>query len=137
MSRTISASERETIALGRDLARTVRTGDVVLLSGPLGAGKTAFVRGIAEGLGCNPDAVSSPTFTLIQEYQGPVSLQHVDLYRLTPPEVDDLGLEELLEDNVVAVEWADRWANPPAGAIQVVIAPLGDDLRAITILRPS
>ena len=68
----------------------------MLLSGPLGAGKTAFVRGLAEALGGDPAAVSSPTFTIVQEYSGRVLLEHIDLYRLTPVEVDDLGLDDLM-----------------------------------------
>ena len=83
-----TVSEAETEAAGATLAATLAPGDVVLLDGPLGAGKTAFVRGMARGLGATPADVSSPTFTLLQEYAGPVPLFHADLYRLTPPEVD-------------------------------------------------
>ncbi|HEX5070906.1 MAG TPA: tRNA (adenosine(37)-N6)-threonylcarbamoyltransferase complex ATPase subunit type 1 TsaE [Vicinamibacterales bacterium] len=127
-----TASESETIALGRDLGATLGPGAVVLLSGSLGAGKTAFVRGLAEGLGCDPATVSSPTFTLIQEYAGRVTLQHIDLYRLSPAEVEDLGLEELTTQAVLAVEWPDRWhAAPPA--VNVTIESTGGDGRRITI----
>ena len=133
MSRVHStSSETDTIALGRELGATLGPGAVVLLSGSLGAGKTAFVRGLAEGLGCDPSAVSSPTFTIIQEYAGPVTLQHVDLYRLTPGEVDDLGLEELMTDAVLAVEWPDRWLAAPV-AIEVTIDSTGGDTRRVTI----
>ena len=127
-----SVSEAETIEIGRTFAQELRAGDVVLLSGPLGAGKTAFVRGLAEGLGCNLDAVSSPTFTIVQEYAGPVPVQHVDLYRLSPDEVDDLGLEDLLEGAVMAVEWPDRWRHPPVGARPIAIEPLDGNTRRIT-----
>jgi tRNA threonylcarbamoyladenosine biosynthesis protein TsaE len=127
-----SFSEADTIAAGCELGRTLRPGAVVLLSGSLGAGKTAFVRGLAEGLGCDTSAVSSPTFTIVQEYPGPVPLWHVDLYRLTPPEVDDLGLDELATDGVLAVEWPDRWRTSPP-AIHVTIAMTGDDGREITL----
>ena len=130
-----TASEAETAAVGRDLAAELRIGDVVLLSGPLGAGKTAFVRGLAEGLGCDPGDVSSPTFTIVQEYAGKTTLQHVDLYRLTPVETDDLGLEELMSGAVVAIEWPDRWREPPPGAVHVTITPEGHDRRAIVIAR--
>jgi tRNA threonylcarbamoyladenosine biosynthesis protein TsaE len=126
-----TSSEAETIAAGRDLGRTLGPGDVVLLTGSLGAGKTAFVRGLAEGLGCDTAGVSSPTFTIIQEYPGPVPLQHVDLYRLTPPEVDELGLDEIATGGVLAVEWPDRWRMPLPG-ISVTIAMTGGDGREIT-----
>jgi tRNA threonylcarbamoyladenosine biosynthesis protein TsaE len=106
---------------------------VVLLAGPLGAGKTAFVRGLAAGLGCDPDEVSSPTFTIVQEYRGPVTLQHVDLYRLSPEEVDDLALEDLLEDAVMAVEWPDRWRRAPADAVRVGLVVVGPTTREIEI----
>lgn len=134
---TRTTSEAETIDAGRRLGVGLRAGDVVLLEGPLGAGKTAFVRGIAEGLGCDPDAVSSPTFTIVQEYSGRLTLQHVDLYRLTPPEVDDLALEELGEGQVVAVEWPDRWVQAPPDATRVRLTPEPDDSREIVIERPG
>jgi tRNA threonylcarbamoyladenosine biosynthesis protein TsaE len=130
-----SQSEQDTVRAGRDLAADVRAGDVVLLSGALGAGKTAFVRGLAEGLGANPDDVSSPTFTIVQEYRGRVLLQHADLYRLSSREVDDLALEELLEDAVLAVEWSERWNSPPAGSIRVSIEGGAGDQRTIAISR--
>ena len=134
MSQTLlTASEAETIAAGRNVGRDLQPGAVVLLSGPLGAGKTAFVRGLAEGLGCDPNAVSSPTFTISQEYRGPVTLQHVDLYRLAPAEVDDLGLDDLFEDQIAAVEWSERWHEAPANAVRVSIESLGGDARRITV----
>ncbi len=107
-----------------------------LVTGPLGAGKTAFARGLAAGLGCDLAGVSSPTFTIIQEYPGPVRLQHVDLYRLSPAEVDDLLLEDLMDDSVMAVEWPDRWLRAPANAIRVQIVPIGDNERRLTIAGP-
>jgi tRNA threonylcarbamoyladenosine biosynthesis protein TsaE len=130
-----TASEDETVAAGRELGRQLSAGAVLLLAGPLGAGKTAFVRGLAAGLGCDPDEVSSPTFAIVQEYRGPVTLQHVDLYRLSPEEVDDLALEDLLEDAVMAVEWPDRWRRAPADAIRVTLAVTGPSTREITIVR--
>ena len=130
-----SNSEADTMQIGREAAAGLRPGDVVLLDGPLGAGKTAFVRGLAEGLQCDPAAVSSPTFTIVQEYAGAIVLQHVDLYRLGPAEVDDLGLEDLGTDSVVAVEWPDRWRAAPARATKVRLEPLGGDRRRITIQR--
>jgi tRNA threonylcarbamoyladenosine biosynthesis protein TsaE len=130
-------SESETSAIGRDLARSLSAGAVVLLSGDLGAGKTAFVRGLAEGLGIDPGAVSSPTFTLIQEYRGGrLPLHHVDLYRLQPIEVDDLGLEELtLEGGVTAIEWPDRLPRAFTEAVRVRIDHGDGDTRSIQIDR--
>jgi tRNA threonylcarbamoyladenosine biosynthesis protein TsaE len=103
-------SEEETAAVGRELAATLSAGDVLLLYGDLGAGKTAFVRGLAEGLGVSREEVSSPTFTLIQEYRGGrLTLFHVDLYRIEDPrEFDELGLDEIAVDGVLAIEWADK-----------------------------
>jgi tRNA threonylcarbamoyladenosine biosynthesis protein TsaE len=130
-----TSTEAETSAAGESLGRTLRPGDVVLLYGDLGAGKTAFVRGLARGLGADPDDVSSPTFTLVQEYAGPsVTLFHVDLYRLEPPEIDDLGLEDLVSgEGVVAIEWAERWSGRPSDVTEVTIEETGDDRRRIRI----
>jgi tRNA threonylcarbamoyladenosine biosynthesis protein TsaE len=133
--RTTTHSEAETVAAGRALARDVGPDAVILLEGTLGAGKTAFVRGLAEGLGCDPDDVSSPTFTIVQEYRGPITLEHVDLYRLSAEEVDDLALEDLMEGRVLAVEWPDRWRRAPVDAVRVRIAVTGGDDREITITR--
>jgi tRNA threonylcarbamoyladenosine biosynthesis protein TsaE len=133
-----SVGEEATIAAGEKFAETLSPGAVVLLYGQLGAGKTAFVRGLARGLGAAEDDVSSPTFTIIQEYAAPaVTLYHVDLYRLDPPEIDDLGLEELVGgEGIVAIEWADRWRARPDDAIEVTIEDRGDDRREIRISNP-
>jgi tRNA threonylcarbamoyladenosine biosynthesis protein TsaE len=133
MSTIVTASEQETEAAGEAMGRRLSAGAVVLLTGPLGAGKTAFARGLAAGLGCALDGVSSPTFTIIQEYAGSVPLQHVDLYRLSAAEVDDLLLEDLLDEGVMAVEWPDRWRRAPAHAIRIDIEPAGDTRRRIVI----
>jgi tRNA threonylcarbamoyl adenosine modification protein YjeE len=109
-------------------------GDWVLLFGSLGAGKTAFVRGIAAGLGVAGGEVSSPTFTLIQEYTGRLRLYHVDLYRLAGDETDEIGLEELgSAGGVVAVEWAEKLRSPVQGAVTVYLRDLGGDRREIVI----
>ena len=130
----VSGSEQETFALGQRLAATLAPGSFVLLHGDLGAGKTAFVRGLAAGLGAEPTEVSSPTFVLIQHYRGRLPLTHVDLYRLdSGPAVDDLGLEELASEGVVAIEWAERLPRPLAGSVTVKIEDLGGDQRRITI----
>jgi len=130
-----SRSEADTTRVARELAATLRGGDVVLLYGDLGAGKTAFVRGLAEGLGAARDDVSSPTFTLIQEYRGGrLPLFHVDLYRLNDPrEVDDLGLDEIAVDGVMAIEWADRLTSKPEKWIAVWFEHGDEDTRLIRI----
>ena len=130
-----TASETETSQAGEALGRTLRAGDVVLLYGDLGAGKTAFVRGMARGIGANPDEVTSPTFTIVQEYAGPsATLYHVDLYRLDGPEIDDLGLEDLVSgDGIVAIEWAERWTGRPDDAIEVTLEDISDERRAIAL----
>ena len=134
MMRTIvTNSEGETVAAGRDLAARIDVGTVVLLHGELGAGKTVLVRGIAEGLGVSPDDVSSPTFTLIQEYRGRIPLYHVDLYRLAAVEADDLGLEELCQTGVVAVEWAEKWVRPAGRIVDIRLEDLGGSQRRLLI----
>jgi tRNA threonylcarbamoyladenosine biosynthesis protein TsaE len=131
----VTGSEAETSATGEELARGLPPGAVVLLSGDLGAGKTAFVRGLAAGLGIDPELVSSPTFTLIQEYRGGrLPLHHVDLYRLRSIEVDDLGLDELtLGGGVTAIEWPDRLPRELLSAIHVHIEHGDGETRTIRI----
>lgn len=134
----ITSTEQETTDAGVTLGRRLRPGDVVLLYGDLGAGKTAFVRGLAHGIGANPDDVSSPTFTIVQEYAGETAtLYHVDLYRLEPAEIDDLGLEDLVSgDGIVAIEWAERWRGRPSDAIDVTLTDVGDERRRIAVTGP-
>jgi tRNA threonylcarbamoyladenosine biosynthesis protein TsaE len=130
----VTHSEAETAAVGREMAATLRAGDVLLLSGDLGAGKTAFVRGLAEGLGIDPDIVSSPTFTLIHEYRGGrLTLYHADLYRLERAATEDLGLEEFgVADGVLAIEWPDRLSHAIDGARAVHIDIVDEATRRIT-----
>lgn len=130
-----SNSEDETRAIASRLAASLKPGDVLLLSGDLGAGKTAFVRGLAEGLLINMDEVTSPTFTLVHEYRGGrLPLIHVDLYRLDRADLDEIGLDEdLAATGVIAVEWAERMTRVLPGAITVRIADLGGDRRQIRI----
>ena len=134
----ITANEAETSAAGEVLGRDLKPGDVVLLFGDLGAGKTAFVRGMARGIGADPNDVSSPTFTIVQEYAGrSATLYHVDLYRLESAEIDDLGLDDLVSsDGIVAIEWAERWKGRPDDVTEVRLEHRGEDRRAIDI-RPG
>ena len=131
-----SQSEDDTRQIARVLATRLPPRAVVLLFGDLGAGKTAFVRGLVEGAGGEADEVSSPTFVLIQEYGGPRPVFHVDLYRLRGPEVAEFE-EELADllarDGIVAVEWADRLTRPMPGAVHVRIDDRGGDARVIRI----
>jgi tRNA threonylcarbamoyladenosine biosynthesis protein TsaE len=139
MTPIVTVSEAETSRVGRGFAARLVPGATILLEGELGAGKTAFVRGIAEGLGIDPAEVSSPTFTLVQEYRGGrLPLYHVDLYRLNTLEVGDLGLDdEAMEAGVVAIEWPDRLPRTPPGAIRVRIAHGDGDRRTITLDEPA
>jgi tRNA threonylcarbamoyladenosine biosynthesis protein TsaE len=126
-----------TTAFGRRLAELLFPGAVVALVGPLGAGKTYLVRAIAEGLGvADGRAVSSPTFVLIQEYQGRLPIYHFDAYRLrTEGEFFDLGAHEYFEGNgVCLVEWADRVAGClPAEHLRVTIEVTGEQSRRVLV----
>jgi tRNA threonylcarbamoyladenosine biosynthesis protein TsaE len=112
---TVDATE----ALGRRVGRLAAPGDVIALTGELGAGKTAFVRGLAEGLDVPPHLVASPTFTMVAEYPGRLPLYHVDLYRLEPGAADLAALREYVYGHgVTAIEWCDRL---PAGALDACL----------------
>ncbi len=139
-SRTVfSLSEDETLDLGRGLGRVLKGGELLLLEGDLGYGKTVFARGIALALGIAPEEVSSPSFTLVHEYTGGrVPLFHIDLYRLESPdeEAGALGIEEILAvGGVVLVEWGERL--PPflkRGATTIRFHDVGEGSRRIEIL---
>lgn len=107
----ISQQVAETLCLGERLGRQLRGGEVIALIGQLGTGKTHFIKGLSEGLDIDhPDEVTSPTFTLINEYSGRLDLYHIDAYRLeTPAQLEALGFDEMCRrGGVVVVEWADR-----------------------------
>jgi tRNA threonylcarbamoyladenosine biosynthesis protein TsaE len=131
----LSHSEEETAAVARQLAAQLAAGAVLLLSGDLGAGKTAFVRGLAQGLGVDPEEVSSPTFTLVHEYRGGrLTLFHADLYRLDRADTEDLGLQDAdVAAGVLAVEWPERLGRPLTGATRVSIEIAGENDRTIKI----
>jgi tRNA threonylcarbamoyladenosine biosynthesis protein TsaE len=129
---TITSSPAETEAAGEKFGRELRQGDLVLLAGDLGAGKTTFVRGVARGAGSSAH-VASPTFQLVRVYAGPLQIAHVDLYRLeVGSELEDLGLEELLDQGAVLVEWGDRLET--IGAL-LAIEHLGGDRRHLRLVR--
>lgn len=134
-----SLSEEETEALGARLARSLRAGDLVLLEGDLGLGKTVFVRGVAAELGVPPEDVSSPSFTLVQEYRGgSMPVFHIDLYRLeSAEEVGTLGLEDILGGGGLAlVEWGERL--PPFYRRECTVVRFydrGEGARQIEIVR--
>jgi tRNA threonylcarbamoyladenosine biosynthesis protein TsaE len=131
-----TASEAETIALGRELAQSFPRRAAVLLIGNLGAGKTTLAKGIVEGLGAaDPDEVSSPTFTLIHEHGGG-RVYHIDLYRLEEPrQVATLGLDEIFDrEAVVLVEWGERFPQlMPEQRIEIRLRASGDDEREIEV----
>jgi tRNA threonylcarbamoyladenosine biosynthesis protein TsaE len=131
----VTTSEGETAAVAETLAATLVRGSVVLLAGDLGAGKTAFVRGLAAGLGIDPGEVSSPTFTLVHEYRGGrLVLYHVDLYRIDRAATEDLGLEEMgVGDGVLAIEWPDRLTHPLPDATAVRIGIVDETTRRISV----
>ena len=114
-----AATVEDTEAIGRRVGTLAAPGDVIALTGELGAGKTAFVRGLAAGLGVPAHMVASPTFTMVAEYRGRVPLYHLDLYRLAPGGVDALAIREYaFGAGVTAIEWADRL---PAGALDAYL----------------
>jgi len=134
--RIITQSDQETIAFGRRLGSCLMPGDVVALAGELGSGKTWLAKGIALGLGISPDTVvTSPSFALVNEYQGRMTLFHMDIYRLESlSEFISAGLEEYLESGeVVVLEWADRWPQIlPERNIKVELRILDDHRREMT-----
>jgi tRNA threonylcarbamoyladenosine biosynthesis protein TsaE len=134
--KVITRSEAQTRARGEALAGSLRPGDVVLLFGDLGMGKTVFARGLARGLGVSDEHVRSPSFTLVNRYAGRHTVYHVDLYRIDrADELRELGLEEILGgDGVTVVEWAERLGPyRPERAVVVRLADRGGDVREITI----
>lgn len=137
----LSHSTQETEAIGEELAQKLRGGDVLAFTGSLGMGKTAFTRGLARGLGCR-GRVTSPTFTIVNEYEGAIPLFHFDMYRLgSSDELFDIGWDDyLVRGGVCAVEWSERVADAlPEGTIFVDIArgTEGEDSRVITVTGGS
>jgi tRNA threonylcarbamoyladenosine biosynthesis protein TsaE len=133
----ISHSEEATFEIARELGASLKSPAHILLHGDLGAGKTLFAKGLAVGLGvAHPEDVTSPTFTLINEYRGRAKIYHIDLYRIETGELEGLGLEELFDDPdaIVIIEWAERlgeFATP--GAIRVFLSWVDDHSRKIVL----
>ena len=133
----VSNSEQETYSFAKKLAESLPTPAHVLLYGELGAGKTVFAKGLADGFGVNEaDEVTSPTFTLINQYSGRVRIYHIDLYRIETGALDGLGLEEIFEDPnaAVIVEWAERLGSfETPGAIRAFLSYIDDHSRRIDL----
>jgi len=138
----ISNSPEETLRLGKSLGSSLGAGDIVLLFGDLGAGKTNFTQGICNGLEMDKNSyVRSPTFTLINEYPGRLPIYHIDLYRIeTQEDIYSLGLEEILFDQgVTIIEWAEKLRSPKKSLmlniqerLEINIKIIGDDQREFT-----
>lgn len=131
----ISGSERQTIELGKKIAKACSSGAVVSLRGPLGSGKTILVKGIAEALGID-EAIISPSFTLVQEYEGTVPLHHLDLYRIDDnEEFESIGGEELLyNDGITVIEWGEKIETLlPSHTVFVTIEIIDNESRRITV----
>ncbi len=131
----IASNEEATEGLGYRLASLFQAGDVIALYGELGAGKTCLVRGLAEGLGAEKVLVSSPSFSLINEYPGTLPLFHMDCYRLgLEEEIQELGLEEYFDGpGVSIIEWAERIRNLPEERLEISISILDEFRRRIEI----
>ena len=137
----ISTSEEQTLEIARRLARATKLPAHILLYGDLGAGKTLFTKGLAEGYGVvDVTEVTSPTFTLINQYQGRVPFYHIDLYRIDTGDLRGLGLDEIFDapNAVVVVEWAERLGSfDTLEAVKVFLSYLDEHSRKITICPSS
>lgn len=140
-SQFVSHSQSETFALGERLGAELTGGEIILLNGPLGAGKTVMVKGIATALGLDQEEVTSPSFTLVNPHHGRLLLYHIDLYRLDAgaSAAHAVDLDEILTDEaaVVIIEWAERLGHYPLpnNIWQVSIAGDGDEPRQISVAK--
>lgn len=141
MTEIISTSEEQTLDVARELANSLKLPAHILLHGDLGAGKTLFAKGLAEAFGVEDVAeVTSPTFTLINQYDGRIPVFHIDLYRLASGALDGLGLDEIfdLPNAAVIVEWAERLGTfKTPGAVEVFLSYVDEHSRKITVCPPS
>ena len=137
----VTTKPDETFRVGEQIGGQLRGGEVLLLDGPLGAGKTVFVKGLATALGVDPDEVTSPSFTLVNPYDGRLPVFHIDLYRLDEgaPAAEAVDLEEMLSNEraVIIIEWAHRLGNYrlPSNAWRIDINGDGDEARVIRLYR--
>lgn len=131
----ITHSPEETFEIARNIGERLKGGEIFLLSGELGAGKTVFAKGLAAGLDIDPSDVTSPTFTLINAHEGRLRFYHIDLYRLESDSRLDLGLEEIFEDEkgAVVIEWAERLSHVPPLAMTVELAYVSENGRRVVI----
>ena len=135
----ISHNQSETFDLGEELGRELSGGEIILLNGPLGAGKTMLVKGIASTLGIDPEDVTSPSFTLVNPHPGRLLLYHIDLYRLDEgaSAAHAVDLDEILTDEnaVVIIEWAERLGHYPLpeGVWRISISGDGDEPRRVAL----
>ncbi len=133
----LTVSDQETVNLGHKLGAALREGDVIALAGELGSGKTCFTKGVALGLGISPGIViTSPSFSLVNEYEGRCTLFHIDAYRLESlSDFLSTGLDEYFyQDGVVVMEWADRWPEIlPGWSVEVGFAIVDERSRRITL----
>src|SRR5438309_6750926 len=142
-SEIISHNESETFDLGERLGRELRGGEIILLDGPLGAGKTMLVKGVAQALGIDEEEVTSPSFTLVNPHHGRLLLYHIDLYRLDEgaSAAHAVDLDEIMTDEnaVVIIEWAERLGRYPLPPYvsRVLITGDGDEPRRISISQTS
>ena len=137
MFSVVTSSPEQTWRTGQVLGRLLNAGDTVCLYGDLGAGKTNFTYGIAQGLEVNDQYITSPTYTFVNDYEGRVPLYHLDLYRLEEPgELENIGFEEYLEsDGVTVIEWADRAEDElPADRLSVYLSAVDEESREIGFL---
>ena len=138
----ISHQTEDTFNRGKQIGDQLTGGEILLLSGPLGAGKTIFVKGLASALGIDPEEVTSPSFTLVNPYKGRLSLYHIDLYRLDEgaSAAHAVDLDELLTDYcaVIVIEWAERlgFYPLPSNVWRITISGDGDEPRKISIVKP-
>ena len=130
-------SPEETLALGRRIGEQLKGGEIFLLRGDLGAGKTVFAKGIAGGLGIQPNDVTSPSFTLVNTHEGRLRFFHIDLYRLDAGMHQGLGLEEIFDNEkvVTVIEWAERLDSVPARATVLEISYISNTDRRIIISK--